>query len=312
MSKPRVLVAGLNNAMNPKTGKPLGEMAKLLLTQFIMDDRFDVIPVSLSGPELKPQENTIGSVPEPVEDVKTAEVEVDGMLVQLVHPQHHEQVLVAKKNRHGDFIVVDATCAAAVNPNAELYSKLDLPFVMLTTMGDREKLHNTVIEAGNTAVISANMGGPIVGFIAAMKFIAETYPGLFSGFTLEIRESHQSGKEKVSGTAAGLVEYFNMMGLDFSIDQIKMIRDVEEQKRMGVPPEHLDGHGWHTYILRSQDGTVFFQFTHNVNGRLIYWEGTAKAVLFLHNMMIAGVRGYVFSMPDVLRGFDTVMEELNA
>lgn len=33
------------------------------------------------------------------------------------------------------------------------------------------------------------------------------------------------------------------------------IRDVEGQKAFGVPEEHLAGHAFHTYSLKSNDGT---------------------------------------------------------
>lgn len=42
--------------------------------------------------------------------------------------------------------------------NAELYSKVGVPFVMGTTGGDRNKLYETVEEAKIYAVISPQMG----------------------------------------------------------------------------------------------------------------------------------------------------------
>lgn len=42
--------------------------------------------------------------------------------------------------------------------NAELYSKVGVPFVMGTTGGDRDLLHKTVEDAKNYAVISPQMG----------------------------------------------------------------------------------------------------------------------------------------------------------
>ena len=81
-----------------------------------------------------------------------------------------------------------------------------------------------------------------------------------------------------------------------------MIRDSEKQKELGIPEEYLSGHGWHNYILKSKDGTVKFQFTHNVNGRDIYALGTLDAVRFLHKKFYQeNKRGEIYSMIDVLK-----------
>jgi 4-hydroxy-tetrahydrodipicolinate reductase len=146
------------------------------------------------------------------------------------------------------------------------------------------------------------MAKQIVGFQAMMEYAAETFPGLFSGYGLEIKESHQSGKADTSGTAKAMVGYFQKLGLDFNTDQIVKVRDPETQKNdLGVPEEYLGGHGWHTYSLTSGDGTVKFAFTHNVNGREIYAQGTLDAVSYLHEKAAQGAAGRVFSMIDVLK-----------
>jgi 4-hydroxy-tetrahydrodipicolinate reductase len=99
-----------------------------------------------------------------------------------------------------------------------------------------------------------------------------------------------------------MVRYFNAMGVDFEDEQIQMERDPQIQKdRWGIPEAHLSGHGWHTYTLISADQTTKFEFTHNINGREIYAEGTLEAVRFLGRHLAAGRRGQVFSMIDVLR-----------
>ena len=91
--------------------------------------------------------------------------------------------------------------------------------------------------------------------------------------------------------------------MDFSPEQIRMIRDPEiQQKELKVPAEHLSGHGWHTYTLVSQDKTVKFSFTHNVNGREVYARGTLDAIRFLARKIQDQCAGKVFSMIDVLAG----------
>ena len=70
---------------------------------------------------------------------------------------------------------------------------------------------------------------------------------------------------------------------------------------MHVPENALQGHAFHTYSLRSPDGTVAFQFQHNVCGREIYAEGSVDAVLFLHSQIQQQSQQRLFSMIDVLR-----------
>jgi 4-hydroxy-tetrahydrodipicolinate reductase len=174
---------------------------------------------------------------------------------------------------------------------------------MGTTGGDRDMLEKTVQSSAICAVIAPNMAKQIVGFQAMMEFAATHYPGLFEGYHLEIKESHQQTKVDTSGTAKAMVKYFNQLGIEFSENDITKIRDPKvQQQELGIPAQYLDGHGWHTYTLTSADGTVQFSFTHNVNGRDIYSYGTMDAVLFLAKKVSAGEKGKVFSMIDVLKG----------
>ena len=166
-----------------------------------------------------------------------------------------------------------------------------------------KKLEETVNSSAIAAVIAPNMAKQIVGFQAMMAYAADTFPDLFKGYSLEIRESHQKGKADTSGTAKAMVGYFNGLGIPYSEDQIIKIRDPEAQSsRWGIPQEHLGGHGWHTYSLVSEDRTVRFEFTHNVNGRMVYTHGTLDALLFLSAKVDAGVKGKMFNMIDVLKG----------
>ena len=147
------------------------------------------------------------------------------------------------------------------------------------------------------------MAKQIVGFQAMLEFAAENFPGLFAGYRLEVRESHQQGKADTSGTAKAAVQAFVRLGMDFNVARIEKERDpVVQREAWGVPEEYLSGHGWHTYTLDSPDSTVHFEFTHNVNGRQIYVEGTFDAVAYLAARIAAGAEGRVFSMIDVMRG----------
>ena len=84
--------------------------------------------------------------------------------------------------------------------------------------------------------------------------------------------------------------------------QIKKIREKGAQlDEMHVPENALDGHAFHTYMLTSPDGSVSFQFQHNVCGRQIYAEGTVDAALFLSKQVKHQTEQRIFNMIDVLK-----------
>jgi 4-hydroxy-tetrahydrodipicolinate reductase len=262
-----------------------GQVALTVARHVAADPRFALVPFSLTGPE-------ITACGQSVADIS----------VHLIRPEQREAEILAVKERAGRFLTVDYTHPSAVNANAEFYCRHGLPFVMGTTGGDRRRLEETVRRSAVAAVIAPNMAKQIVGFQAMMAYAADNFPGLFAGYRLTIRESHQRGKADTSGTARAMVGYFNRLGVDFTEEQIQMERDPEIQRRdWGVPEEHLAGHGWHTYTLVSAEGTVRFEFTHNVNGREIYARGTLDALIYLQKKDAAGERGRVFTMIDVLK-----------
>ncbi|KAL2943702.1 4-hydroxy-tetrahydrodipicolinate reductase 2 chloroplastic [Bienertia sinuspersici] len=228
-------------------------------------------------------------------------VQVGGKEIQVHSPSEREDILASVYNEYPELIVVDYTVPTAVNDNAELYCKLGVPFVIGTTGGDREKLHKTVEDSKNYAVISPQMGKQVVAFLAAMEIMAEQFPGAFAGYSLQVMESHQANKKDASGTAKAVISCFQKLGVDFDMDQIQLIRDPELQVEMvGVPKEHVAGHAFHMYHLTSPDQTVSFEFQHNVCGRSIYAEGTVDAALFLAKKVQSKAEKRIYNMIDVL------------
>jgi len=263
-----------------------GNMATNVVKHTLEDDRFELIPQSLTGPEITDTETVIDSV-----------------LIGLIQPEDREEAILTIKDAEAPFLSVDYTHPSAVNSNADFYCRHGLHFVMGTTGGERRSLEETVRKSSVAAVIAPNMAKQIVGFQAMMEYAAQTFPDLFKGYALQIKESHQHKKADTSGTAKAMVGYFDRLGLSFSEADITKERDSDVQKNVwGIPEAYLGGHGWHTYRLDSGDKTVRFEFTHNVNGRDVYAQGTLDALVFLAKKVEDGARGNAFSMIDVLKG----------
>ncbi|MDA3918458.1 MAG: dihydrodipicolinate reductase [Deltaproteobacteria bacterium] len=242
-----------------------GNVAKTMTASALKDDRFNVLPLSLTGQE-----------------IENKTINIDDITFELIKPDTRDEKIKEIKSQSASFIAVDYTHPTAVNSNALFYTQNKIPFVMGTTGGDRDKLEQTVRQASTPAVIAPNMAKQIVGFQAMMEYAANSFPDLFHGYTLEVIESHQNGKADTSGTAKAMVGYFNKLGPDFDVNDIKMIRDPKiQEQELKIPKEYLTGHGWHTYTLKAEDGSAMFEFKHNINGRDIYVNGTFDAVMFL-------------------------------
>ena len=263
-----------------------GNVTRTIATHVLADSRFELLPYALTGA-----------------DIDLSTLTLAGTEIELIHPHRRDARMDDITARHDRFITVDFTHPSAVNDNADFYCRRALPFVMGTTGGDRERLVQRVRDSTICAVVAPNMAKQIVGFQAMLEYAAATFPGLFDGYSLSVRESHQAGKADTSGTAKAVVSCFNRMGVAFSPQAIVMERDPAVQRdTWNIPEAHLAGHGWHTYRLTSPDKTVVFEFQHNVNGRDIYAGGTMDAVVFLNQRLEAGQSGKVYSMIDVLKG----------
>merc|ERR1719313_1115894 len=112
---------------------------------------------------------------------------------------------------------------------------------MGTTGGDRDALMKVARDSGVYAVIAPNMAKQIVALQATMARMAKDFPGAFSGYTMEITESHQKTKADTSGTAKDMVSSFQGLGLKFDVEEIKKVRDEKEQLAFGVPAHALGG-----------------------------------------------------------------------
>lgn len=251
-------------------------------------------PVAMTGPDCQPCTITV------VDTVtqKTANV-------RLIPSNDLEEMvssLAGVKEAAGpkSLLAIDYTHPSAVNANGLFYVENDIPFVMGTTGGDREKLLADC--EGHFCVIAPNMGKQIVAMQAALEDLGNKYPAAFEGYKLHVQESHQVTKADTSGTAKAVIDSIKKLSADkeFTNDDIVMIRDEEAAQQFGVPEDALKGHAFHTYTLTSPDGSVEFQLKHNVAGRTIYAEGTADAVKFLAKKLRTEDKGKVYTMINVL------------
>lgn len=218
--------------------------------------------------------------------------------INLISPAEHRNILEKARRLNG--IIVDFTRPDAVNRNAELYTRVGVPFVMGTTGGDRQKLMDTVKGSEISAVIAPNMATPMVVIQAMLEYASKTFPWALDGWELEITESHQSTKKDVSGTAKTWRPLLEALGATMSED-IVSIRDQNIQRnQFGV--RDLDAHGYHFITLSSPDERTKIELSTEINGRGVYVGGTLQAIRFLREKIRAGSKGEVFSMIDVLKG----------
>lgn len=260
-----------------------GNMGKIV-AETCVKRGLELVPYSLTGEIIVENESVVA-----------------GKTVQLLKPSNREERIGEVLAKYPNLICVDYTHPTSVNDNAAFYVKHKIPFVMGTTGGDREALTKLVAEANHPSVIAPNMSKQIVAFQTMIEWLANEFPTAFSGYKLSVVESHQKTKADTSGTARAVVGSFQKMGFEYTPDDIEKVRDEKSQmEHMGVPEEYLGGHAFHTYSLDSEDGTVHFEFQHNVCGRKIYAEGTVDAVNFLAEQIAAGT-AKPFNMMDVLR-----------
>jgi 4-hydroxy-tetrahydrodipicolinate reductase len=260
-----------------------GNMATIFTKHALMEKEMELINFSITG-----------------EDTEIKEYDIDGCSFRLIKANDTEGINELFE-RNKPAIVVDYTEPQVVERNIELYCRKKVNFVMGTTGVVISRFSDQIRDSNINAVIAPNMGKQIVAIQAMMEYVANNFPNSFTGYTLEIRESHQKNKLDTSGTARAMVGYFNKLGIKFDESDIIMYREPEEQIKLGVPQEYLNGHGWHTYSFTSADESVHFEITHNVNGREIYAKGTIDSIYYLNNKIKNGVRGEIFSMIDVLK-----------
>jgi len=95
---------------------------------------------------------------------------------------------------------------------------------------------------------------------------------LFTGYRIQLTESHQAGKRSTPGTAVALAQSLGLAAAD-----VVSVRDVKEQQaRLGVPAEHLGRHAVHAISI--EDDSCSLRLETRVYGSSPYADGVARIV----------------------------------
>jgi hypothetical protein len=104
-----------------------------------------------------------------------------------------------------------------------------------------------------------------------MAMLAQCGP-LFSGYKVQLTESHQASKTSVPGTAVDIAQ-----ALGLKADDIVSVRDVAVQRaQLQIPEAALGRHAYHR--VRIDDGACHIQLETRVTGDAPYAQGVAQIV----------------------------------
>lgn len=138
---------------------------------------------------------------------------------------------------------------------------------------------STLVElATGSEAETASQGFPVVlcpnTNILMLKFMQmlEQSGHLFSGYPINLTESHQQQKTSVPGTAVVMAK---ALGLDSST--VRSVRDPQEQADvLKIPPEHLARHAYHQIVV--EDPVCRITLETRVYGASPYADGVARII----------------------------------
>jgi len=227
-----VLISGLGE-------KGKGQMSLAVLNKMRASEEFEILPYGLTAEDTSsgfcdPRNNQLG--------------------LSLIRPSELEAgfgaIKRALKGRGG--VAVDFSVASAILSNAQYSTRLGLLPIIGTSGGDVGKLDELARESGVHILYAPNMASAVVSVKYNLEDFAARVPLGLCFCEGSVWESHQRTKDKTSATAKDIVALLNTkLGVRISEADITKIRKPEEQLRMGVAQEFLDGQGWHSYFLRA-------------------------------------------------------------
>lgn len=193
-------------------------------------------------------------------------------------------------------VVVDFSCAQAVDGLLEDCRRRKLPVVVCTTGLSKEQTARLEETAKETAVLrSANMS---LGVNTLLKLVAEAAKVLAgAGFDMEIVEKHHDQKlDAPSGTALALADSMNQAMGDayhYTYDRSQR-RQKRDKKEIGISAVRGGSIvGEHDVIFAGRDEVV--TFSHTAYSKAIFAKGAVEAAKYL-----AGKEAGLYTMADVI------------
>ena len=245
-----------------------GNMGKRLGAQILKSEDFTLVPWALTKTSTEP-------------------IDIEGGIRLRCVPLSERPSFNLRANLPPNAIVLDFTKAdsTAIVKNIDYYATNGVKKMVIGTTGMETvmpEVSRIITGYGMDAVIEANFCAQMVGLGFVIEKFAKENEGGMKGDTIQVFESHQPPKPDPSGTAIKLSKSFGKLGIEgcpFDGDDIKqnpgkyrdsfvMIRNkLIQLEVLGVPVEHIGGHGWHTYIItqRAVSGTAFGQLHRTIS-----------------------------------------------
>ncbi|KAF7826138.1 4-hydroxy-tetrahydrodipicolinate reductase 2, chloroplastic-like [Senna tora] len=267
-----------------------GKMASSVIIETLFHELY-IIPVSFGSEAMSGQ----------TYDISSKKFYMQG-------PSNREIVLQHLLAKYPDMIVVDYTLSAALDANVELYCKFGVPFVLGTNGGNRDLMLKTIQNSQSYALVSSQMGKQTVAFLGVLEYMSSRFPGMFAGYTLQVKESLDESKAKSLITMKAASVFFKRLGVAINMNQVESLRDpIQQRDVVEIKEEHLSCHEYYVFHLTSSDKMAHFEFQIKVSGRSMYAESTIDAVKFLNKKIKERHGKKLYNMLDVLRECEQVI-----
>lgn len=278
-----------------------GKMGTIVANGLLHHERYSLSRNALTGPNMP----------------KQIEMQEGRLIVDLIEPEMHEQVLkqIAEESEMFSSYAIDFCKGAGVAVrNATLYCATGRPFVMGSTiMGSEAKAAYDEIEkmaeiCQVPCVVTPNFDVRLNAWMYGLEAMARDRPGAFYGAKIQLLETHQADKKKkdgtpeTSGTMRSELKALSLLtGREITEAKIRSIRNPDVQaKLLNVPEDWLDWHAFHFLkVYDAHDGVedseelVFKRY-----GGECYRKGAMLALDFLVD---GKNKKYFNTMLDVLK-----------
>lgn len=141
-----------------------GSIPRAIAAAIIASDQFELLPISLTGPEIKVKNITISNLP-----------------VKLLWPEERNQLLT----RGWPDVVIHFADNEGLEESLFFYEQNKLPFVICAGGVELKLIQTSVMKAGINAVYAHNFTKEMTAFQAMIEFAAKNFPE-FKNYHLEV------------------------------------------------------------------------------------------------------------------------------